>query len=328
MQANEAPILELKHVSKRFSAGRGRDVFAVKDLSLAVYPGECLGIVGESGCGKSTLARLITGLIPAGSGEICFEGRNISKLSRREWREVYRGIQMVFQDPYSAFSPRMRVGTFLEEGLVHFGIMTRAEAAQEAKRLMELVELSPALLDRLPHQLSGGQLQRVVIARAISIRPKLLILDEATSALDVSVQKQVLALLMRLQRELDLTYLFIGHDLAVVRHVSNRIAVLYAGQAVEVLPSERLREEACHPYTKALLSAVLPVHGRVCQGMDIQELSLEKAAPDSCGCSYRSRCAMAEDRCGSSAPVLRPVGENHQIACHAGCLPDAAAARG
>ena len=255
MTDNRQPILELRHVSKTFRTDDGREVRAVRDASLCVYPGESVALVGESGCGKSTIARMVTRLIDPTEGEIILCGRDTSKLEGKALRDLYRDVQMVFQDPYSVFSPRMSVGTFLGEGLVHHGIMTRAEATEEAKKLLELVELPAELMDRMPHQLSGGQLQRVVVARAVSIRPKVLMLDEATSALDVSVQKQVLALLMRLREEYKLTYLFIGHDLAVVRTIADRIAVMYAGCIVEELPSAKL-DCACHPYTKKLLAAV------------------------------------------------------------------------
>ena len=255
----EEKLLELEHVSKTFSGGKGKTVEAVKDVSFTVYKNESLGIVGESGCGKSTIARMITGLTAVSSGKILLEGNVISGLNRREQREVYRNIQMVFQDPYSAISPRMPVGTFLGEGLVHFGIMSQKEAEAEAGRLLEMVDLEPQLADRLPHQLSGGQLQRVVIARAISIHPRLVILDEATSALDVSVQKQILELLVRLQKEFHLTYLFIGHDLAVVRSITKQICVMKDGRIIEKVASASLLEKAGENYTKQLLSSVFSV---------------------------------------------------------------------
>lgn len=261
-EGKKTKLLELSHLSKSFYGGVCGSIAAVKDVSLSVRQGESLGIVGESGCGKSTLARMITGLTPPSSGEIFLDGQDITHLKRNQRRQIYRKVQMVFQNPYSAFSPRMEIGTFLEEGMVFHGMMDRAAAGREAVKLMEQVELSADLLHRLPHQLSGGQLQRVVIARAISIRPKLLILDEATSALDVSVQKQILMLLARLQREQNLTYLFIGHDLAVVRSITDRIAVMRAGEVVETLDSEHLSEAARHPYTKTLLASVFSVGRR------------------------------------------------------------------
>lgn len=252
-------LLELDHVSKTFRNDKGHTIQAVKDVSIRVRQGQSVGIVGESGSGKSTLARLITGLTPLTEGKIYLEEKQISGLSGKAQREVYRKVQMVFQDPYSVISPRMPVGTFLTEGLVHFGLMSGKEAKKEAEHLLRMVDLDPQLGQRLPHQLSGGQLQRVVIARAISIHPKLVILDEATSALDVSVQEQILKLLVRLQKEYALTYLFIGHDLAVVRSITEEILVMKDGKITEHLPAQSLVRDAREDYTKQLLDAVFSV---------------------------------------------------------------------
>lgn len=252
-------LLELKHVSKTFHTSGGHSIEAVKEVSFGVEPGKNTGIVGESGCGKSTLVRMITGLTPLSDGQILFEDKVISGLRRTEQRKVYRNIQMVFQDPYSAISPRMPVGTFLTEGLVHFGMISKKDSGEHAQQLMKMVDLEPSLCDRLPHQLSGGQLQRVVIARAVSIHPKLVILDEATSALDVSVQKQILQLLVRLQKDFSLTYLFIGHDLAVVRSISDEIFVMKEGCFIERICGKTLEEDAKDPYTRKLLDSVFSV---------------------------------------------------------------------
>ncbi len=311
----QEPILELRHISKTFRTDDGREVRAVRDASLSVYPGECVALVGESGCGKSTIARMITRLIAPTSGEIILDGRDISKLEGKELRNLYRDIQMVFQDPYSVFSPRMNVGTFLGEGLVHHGIMNRAQATEEAKNLLQLVELPPELMDRMPHQLSGGQLQRIVVARAVSIRPKVLLLDEATSALDVSVQKQVLKLLMRLRKELELTYVFIGHDLAVVRSVADRIAVMYAGLIVEELNSDDL-DKAQHPYTKRLLQSVFSVHDRNRKVIQVEDMSVT-AAHQIPGCPFQPRCPLARPECEGTSPELRELESGHRAACHA-----------
>ena len=313
MTDNRQPILELRHISKTFRTDDGREVRAVRDASLSVYPGECVALVGESGCGKSTIARMITRLISPTSGEILLCGRDTSGLQGKELRNLYRDIQMVFQDPYSVFSPRMSVGIFLGEGLVHHGIMNRAQATEEAKKLLQLVELPTELMDRMPHQLSGGQLQRVVVARAVSIRPKVLMLDEATSALDVSVQKQVLELLMRLRKELELTYLFIGHDLAVVRAIADRIAVMYAGVIVEELPSEDL-SRAQHPYTQRLLESVFSVHDRNRKVIQVEDMSVT-AANQIPGCPFQPRCPRAMAECGTSCPALRELEPDHRAAC-------------
>ena len=307
-------ILELKGVSKTFPAGKDGTVHAVRNVDLVLHRGESLGIVGESGCGKSTLVRMVTQLTDVSGGQILLDGQDVTSLPRRDRRQVWRKCQMVFQDPYSVFSPRMPVGTFLEEGLVHYGIMSRAQARRQVPELLRMVELPPELADRLPHQLSGGQQQRVVIARAISIRPQLLILDEATSALDVSVQKQILQLLIRLQKELDLTCLYIGHDLAVVRSVTDRIAVMYAGSIVEELPSAELTECASHPYTRRLLDSVFSVDDRGTKEIQVEELGLE-TAEEAAGCPYAPRCALAQKRCTDACPALRSLHADHRVAC-------------
>ena len=307
-------ILELKGVSKTFPAGKGGAVHAVRSVDLVLHRGESLGIVGESGCGKSTLVRMVTQLTDVSGGQILLDGQDVTSLPRRDRRQVWRKCQMVFQDPYSVFSPRMPVGTFLEEGLVHYGIMSRSRARRQVPELLRMVELPPELAGRLPHQLSGGQQQRVVIARAISIRPQLLILDEATSALDVSVQKQILQLLIRLQKELDLTCLYIGHDLAVVRSVTDRIAVMYAGSIVEELPSAELTACAAHPYTRRLLDSVFSVDDRGTKEIQVEELGLE-TADEVTGCPYAPRCALAQKRCTDARPALQALHADHRVAC-------------
>ncbi len=308
-------ILELKDVNKIFTSEKGKEVPAVQNVSLKVEAGASVGIVGESGCGKSTIARLITRLINVSSGKIYLDGEEISSLSSGNLKKIYRQVQMVFQDPYGVFSPRMTIGTFLQEGLVSFGIMNKNDAKKEAVKLLEMVELSADYMDRLPHQLSGGQLQRIVIARAISIHPKLIILDEATSALDVSVQKQVLKLLVKLQKQFNLTYLFIGHDLAVVRSITDSIAVMYAGTIVEKLPSKNL-EEAKHPYTKKLLESVFSVHDREEKQIKLETLSMEDAGYMKQGCVYQLRCPYCDETCRNIIPDLRNIDTNHIVSCH------------
>ncbi|MCR4892359.1 MAG: ABC transporter ATP-binding protein [Lachnospiraceae bacterium] len=309
-------ILELKHVCKTFKGGKkSTETKAVQDVSLVVRQGKSIGVVGESGCGKSTIARMITQFTPTSSGQILLDGQDITNIGPSGAKEIYRKVQMVFQDPYSVFSPRMQVGTFLEEGLLHFGIMSHAEAAKEAVALMEQVELSPDLLTRFPHQLSGGQQQRVAIARAISIKPKLLILDEATSALDVSVQKQVLKLLVKLQKRNNLSYLFIGHDLAVIRSITDQVIVMYAGRLMEEIDSEELDYHACHPYTQRLLGSVFSIHDRDVKEIELEYLGMEDDR-ESKGCVFCNRCPYAMDICSKEAPVMRTLHDNHRIACH------------
>ena len=312
-QFNE-PVLQLKHVSKTFNEGDEKEVQAIKDVSLTVYPGECVGIVGESGCGKSTVAKIITKLTEPSNGEIILCGHNIGNLKGKALREAYRDVQMVFQDPYSVFSPRTSIGKFLSDGLVFHGIMPRKEALKEAKRLLNLVDLPEELMDRMPHQLSGGQLQRVVIARAVSIRPKVLILDEATSALDVSVQKQILELLMKLRREYNLTYVFIGHDLAVVRSVVDRMAIMYSGMIVEELDSSDL-EFAKHPYTQKLVHSIFSIHDRGSKVIDVEDMSIDAENIRILGCPFQPRCSRALDKCVNACPLIRTIGPNHRIAC-------------
>ena len=309
------PILRLSHVSKIFYSDKTGVIPAVRDVSLDVRQGECVGIVGESGCGKSTIARMVTRITNITEGQIFLEGENISQIPDKHFKKIYKRIQMVFQDPYSVFSPRMQIGTFLEEGLVHYKIASRSEARKEAEILLSMVDLSPELLDRFPHQLSGGQLQRVVIARAISIEPKLIILDEATSALDVSVQKQVLLLLVKLQKRLELTYLFIGHDLAVVRSICNRIVVMYAGCVVEELESERLETTAAHPYTRKLLDSVLSVHDKHKKKIEPETLTMQDSGYEKTACPYWRRCPFVHDKCRKEKPELKDYGNNHKIRC-------------
>ena len=309
--------MELKGLTKTFPVGKHDSLRAVQSVDLTLKRGESLGIVGESGCGKSAIARMVAQLTEVSGGQILFEGRDVTNLPRPRRRELWRNVQMVFQDPYSVFSPRMTVGDFLTEGLVHFGIASRSQARDMLPELLGRVELPSELAERLPHQLSGGQQQRVVIARALSIHPKLLILDEATSALDVSVQRQILKLMMRLKDEMDLTMLFIGHDLAVVRSVTDRIAVMYAGQLVEELPGEGLREQASHPYTRRLLGSVFSTNDRGHKQIAIEDLSLIERGRELEGCPYQPRCAEAQAQCASECPRLNYIGEGHGIACFA-----------
>ena len=310
-------LLELKDLTKTFPVGKHDSLRAVRSVDLTLKRGESLGIVGESGCGKSTIARMVAQLTDVSDGQILFEDKDVTHLPRPRRRELWRNVQMVFQDPYSVFSPRMTVGDFLTEGLVHFGIASRPQARDMLPELLGRVELPSELAERLPHQLSGGQQQRVVIARALSIHPKLLILDEATSALDVSVQRQILKLLMHLKGEMDLTMLFIGHDLAVVRSVTDRIAVMYAGQLVEELPGEGLREQASHPYTRRLLGSVFSTNDRGHKQIAIEDLSLIERGRKLEGCPYQPRCAEAQERCASECPKLKYIGKGHGIACFA-----------
>jgi oligopeptide transport system ATP-binding protein len=294
-------------------------VRAVDGVSLEVRAGETLGLVGESGCGKSTLGRTLLRLTELTSGTIEFEGRDISGLSRAELRPVRREMQMVFQDPYASLNPRKRVSSIIGQPMRIHGTHPRSEIPGRVRELLGLVGLSPEHADRFPHEFSGGQRQRLGIARALALRPKLVIADEPVSALDVSVQAQVINLLEDLQDELGLTYLFVAHDLSVVRQVSDRIAVMYLGKIVEVGPAERVATLPVHPYTEALLSAV-PVpdpdlsarRERIVLRGDVPS----PANPPS-GCRFHPRCPHATDVCRSDEPPLVPQrGADHLAACH------------
>jgi len=318
-------LIQAEHIKKYFPIRKGilarevARVHAVDDVSLEVRAGETLGLVGESGCGKSTLARCISRLYDLTAGTITFEGRDISTLSRRQLRPVRRELQMVFQDPYASLNPRKRVGTILSDPLRIHRYGDRAKIRKRVQELLELVGLSPEHVNRYPHEFSGGQRQRIGVARAIALHPKLIIADEPVSALDVSIRAQVINLLDDLQDDLSLTYVFIAHDLGVVRHVSDRIAVMYLGKIVEVSPSEELYQRPVHPYTEALLSAV-PVPDPDLSEQR-QQIVLEGDVPSPVsppsGCRFHPRCRYATEICSQQEPELKPHGgEGHVAACH------------
>lgn len=307
-------LLEVTDLSKLFSVKKEK-LYAVNQVSFSLKKGECLGIVGESGCGKSTLARMIAGITSVSDGKILLEGEDYLTLKGAEKRKFRRNIQMVFQNPLSSFSPRMKVGTYLMEARRNFDKISREEGLKEAEKLLQEVGLPGEFIMRYPHELSGGQLQRVAIARAISIQPKLLICDEATGALDVSIQNQIAELLVRLVEEKNIGCLFIGHDLALVRSVSQRIAVMYLGRIVEILESETLASRALHPYTKMLLGSVFDVY---CD--QNEEIAAPKGEPPSPlgirkGCAFAERCRWCSQRCMEEVPALQEVEPGHKVAC-------------
>jgi oligopeptide/dipeptide ABC transporter ATP-binding protein len=296
---------------------RGAVVRAVDGVSLRVAPGETVGLVGESGCGKSTLGRSAMGLVPVTSGAIRLDGQEIAGRSRAALRPLRPTMQMIFQDPYASLNPRMSVGRILEEPLI---VHRRGDAAQRRERvrwLMDRVGLRPEAASRHPHEFSGGQRQRIGIARALALAPRLVICDEPVSALDVSVRAQVINLLMDLKSELGLAYLFISHDLSVVEHVSDRIAVMYLGRIVELADRRSLWTRPLHPYTRALISAVPAASPEVPAKERIRLVGdLPSPIDPPSGCTFRTRCPLAVADCAARVPELRALGPGHQVACH------------
>lgn len=313
-------ILEAKNVKKYFPIKKGfflrhvGDVKAVDDVSLVVRKGETLGLVGESGCGKSTLGRTLIRLYEPTAGEIKFHNKDFLTLSGKELRSIRKNIQMIFQDPYASLDPRMTVGQVIEQPFVIHNLLTKSEREKRVKELLELVGLRPSHINRYPHEFSGGQRQRIAIARAIALNPELIICDEPVSALDVSIQAQILNLLEDLQQKLGLTYIFISHDLSVIEHVCDRIAVMYLGKIVEIASRDELYERPQHPYTQALLSSI-PKIGEGKKKM-IKMLSGEIPSPINppSGCTFHTRCPYVMDVCKTHKPELLPVAGSTQMA--------------
>jgi oligopeptide/dipeptide ABC transporter ATP-binding protein len=303
-------------VIDRLTLQQAQYAVAVDGVSFFLRKGETLGLVGESGSGKTTVARSVLRLIDPDEGSITFDGVDVSGLSRSELQGVRRRMQMVFQDPYSSLNPRMKVGTAIAEPAIVHGVVSKSGASAHVAEMLKLVGLPGSVADRYPRQLSGGQRQRIAIARALSSRPSVLIADEPVSALDVSVQAQILNLLARLLDELDLTMLFIAHQLSVVRHISNRVAIMYLGRIVETGPTNQVFDSPQHPYTKALLDAAPHPdpsrrHTRAAVGGDIPS---PFDIPS--GCRFRTRCAYAVERSETEDPMLQKVGKDHYAACH------------
>jgi oligopeptide/dipeptide ABC transporter ATP-binding protein len=321
-------LLRVENLKKYFPIRRGiiiqKEVAAVKavdDVSFTVNRGETLGVVGESGCGKSTLARCIMRLLDPTSGTITFDGQDITRLSRSAMRPFRREMMMIFQDPYASLNPRKRVGSIVAEALEVHKLGTPAEIKRRVQELLKVVGLNPEHYNRFPYEFSGGQRQRIGVARALAVSPKLIVCDEPVSALDVSVQAQVLNLLKDLQQEFNLTYVFIAHDLSVVRHISDRVMVMYLGHAVEIAAKQQLYNEPKHPYTGALLSAVPipnPAQGRARQRIVLAG-DVPSAIDPPSGCWFHPRCPrFHEGRCDVETPLLRPLGSGHGhvAACH------------
>ena len=316
-------LLEVKNLKKHFPIKGGvfgkkvlKSVQAVNDVSFDLYKGETLGIVGESGCGKSTTARLLLRLQEPTDGEIIFQGKNLLEQSKSDMRKLRKELQIVFQDPYASLNPRMKVGDILEEPMVNFKMYDRQTRSQMVRELMDQVGLQSSYVNRYPHEFSGGQRQRIGIARALATKPKLIVADEPVSALDVSVQSQVLNLMRDLQKEFDLTYMFISHDLSVVKHLCDRIGVMYLGKMVELSPKKDLYLEPLHPYTQSLLSAVpIPNPKRKRERIVLQGDVPSPSNPPS-GCTFHPRCPMAMEICRVVQPQFQQVKDGRFVACH------------
>jgi len=309
-------VMQIKNLTKKFKVDDGRYLTACDNISLNVYEGQTLGVIGESGCGKSTLVRTILQIHPATSGEVIFDGKDILKSKGEEERQNRKKIQMVFQDPTAAFNPKMRVKDIVTEPLRNFDMIKPSEVDAKAAELLEMVELPADFKDRYPHSMSGGQRQRLGIARALALEPRVIICDEATSALDVSVQEKVCELLVRLQKEKNISYLFIAHDLGLVDLMCHQVAVMYLGNVLEWMEKGRIGTDCKHPYTIALMKAVFKVDFR--PGEKIEPLDGDVPSPLDLpvGCPFQGRCERCADICRKEKPSLREVESGHWVACH------------
>lgn len=312
------PLLSIQRVGKEFPArgnGKGLSYKAVNEVSLDIYPGETVGLVGESGSGKSTLGYLVLNLLNLTNGEILFEGQSLASLDKARLRELKTQIQIVFQDPQSSLNPRFKIEQIVEEPLRLNGWQDKQKRKDRVRQLLDKVGLGGEYLGRFPHELSGGQRQRVAIARAISLNPKLIVLDEPTSALDVSVQAQILNLLKELQRDLNLAFLFISHNLAVVRHLSKRVAVMHFGRIIELAETNELFNNPLHPYTKVLLQSIPNINPEKPLLVELEgEMPTLLHSPS--GCSFHSRCSNAKDLCREVSPELELINEGHWVSCY------------
>ncbi|MGY4676890.1 murein tripeptide/oligopeptide ABC transporter ATP binding protein OppF [Pasteurella sp. P03HT] len=325
MNAEKKVILQVRDLSVHFKIkdtksllfSKHQTLKAVNHVSFDLYEGETLGVVGESGCGKSTLARAITGLVSSSGGNILWLGKDLTKQNAKAWKNVRSDIQMIFQDPLASLNPRMTIGSIIAEPLkIYQPHLTNEEVKEKVRAMMMKVGLLPNLINRYPHEFSGGQCQRIGIARALIVEPKLIICDEPVSALDVSIQAQVVNLLKSLQREMGLSLIFIAHDLAVVKHISDRVLVMYLGNAVELGDYDQVYHDTKHPYTKALMSAVPIPDPRLERNKQIQLLEGDLPSPINppSGCVFRTRCPLADQHCIADKPILK--GQNHHfVAC-------------
>ena len=320
------PLLKVEHLSKEFPAESGmfakrfskRVVSAVNDISFEIYPGETFGLVGESGCGKSTTGRTIMRLTKPTAGKVFFQGKDVAEMSKHEIKDMRREMQFIFQDPYASLNPRMTIGEIVSEPMTIHGVGTKEERIERVRELLDVVGLNPEHINRYPHEFSGGQRQRVGIARAFALKPKLIICDEPVSALDVSIQAQVINMFDELQESMGLTYLFIAHDILVVRHISDRIAVMYLGKLVELADAAEIYDSPLHPYTRSLMSAVPQPDPKMARANKRIVLSGDIPSPLNApsGCPFRTRCPNAREICAQEMPPLKEESAGHFVACH------------
>ena len=315
---SEKTLLEVEGLKKYFQVGKGQTLKAVDDISFQIKKGQTLGLVGESGCGKTTVGRTLLRIYEPDAGKILFDGKDISRVSKKEAKELTRRMQMVFQDPYASLNPRMTVSDIIGEPLDIYHLYEGKERQERIYELLNTVGLGKDHASRYPHEFSGGQRQRVGIARALAVNPDFVVCDEPISALDVSIQAQVVNMLEDLQASLGLTYLFIAHDLSMVRHISQKVGVMYLGSLVEFAETEELYEQTLHPYTKALMSAVPELDPAISKTKKPVMLQGDVPSPidTPVGCKFASRCPYATKRCHEERPIFRNVGNEHYVACH------------
>ena len=311
-------LVELQNLDEFFKIGKNKILKAVENVSFKIYKGETFGLVGESGCGKTTCGRTVINLYKATGGKVLFEGEDISKIDRKQMKAFKKKAQMIFQDPYSSLDPKMTIGEIIAEGIrVHFSELTEKEIQERVTDLLRTVGLNAEHGARFPHELSGGQRQRIGIARALGVEPLFIVCDEPISALDVSIQAQVVNLLIELQKSKSLTYLFISHDLSMVKHISDRIGVMYLGSMVEISPKDKLYDRPLHPYTRALISAI-PIPDPAVSSRDRVKLEGEIPSPINApkGCKFSTRCRYCGEKCKSCRPELKELDKDHFVACH------------
>lgn len=318
MGNNNEILIEVKNLKKYFQVGKHATLKAVDDVSFFIRKGETLGLVGESGCGKTTCGRTVMGMYSATGGEVLFDGIDVHKLGKKSKKDFARRAQIIFQDPYASLNPRMTVGDIIGEGIDIHNLYTGQERTNRVYQLLQLVGLNKEHGSRFPHEFSGGQRQRIGIARALAIEPEFIVCDEPISALDVSIQAQIVNLLIQLQQELGLTYLFIAHDLSMVKHISDRVGVMYLGSMVELASSHDLYEKPLHPYTQALLSAIPVPDPEVERNKARIKLEGEVPSPinPKPGCRFTPRCRYAKPICSLETPILKEIEKEHYVACH------------